>query len=246
MVGPNGSSKKVMAELAALGSPQKAEHSARFFKTGSGQYGEGDKFIGVKVPEQRAIAKRHGTLPLSETDKLLASPIHEHRLTGLLILVDLFAKNHENPSRREILDFYLARLHRANNWDLVDLSAPKILGDHLLRHPQERAILSRLAKSGNLWLRRVAVLATLPMIRTGQFDEMLTLAEKLLADPHDLMHKAVGWMLREIGKVDLAVLEDFLEGHAATMPRTMLRYAIEHMTPARRRHFMDQAAALVR
>ncbi len=235
-----GSAGNVKAELDVLGSPEKAAHLSRFFKTGAGEYREGDRFIGVRVPEQRRIAKRHGNLPLEEIGRLMASPVHEHRLTGLLILVRRFAKSREASSRREIVDFYLSRIKRVNNWDLVDLSAPKILGEHLARHPEELAILSAMAESTNLWERRVAVLATLPMIRQGRFGELLALAEALLTDTHDLMHKAVGWMLREAGKVDPAVLEKFLEKHSAAMPRTMLRYAIERLEPARRRHFMGR------
>ena len=142
MAGKNGSAGKVKAELDALGSPEKAAHLTGFFKSGPGEYGEGDRFIGVRVPEQRRIAKRYGGLPLEEIGRLLASPIHEHRLTGLLILVEQFAKSQEASSRRQIVDFYLSRLERVNNWDLVDLSAPKILGEHLVRRPEERAMLS--------------------------------------------------------------------------------------------------------
>ena len=201
-----GTAAMVKAELNALGKPEKAAQLSRFFKTGPGEYGEGDRFIGIKVPEQRRVAKRHGNIALAEIDHLLASPIHEHRLTGLLVLVAQFTKSREASYRREIVGFYLSHLGRVNNWDLVDLSAPKILGEHLVRHPDERAMLSAMAKSDNLWKRRVAVLATLPMIKQGRFDELMALAEALLTDPHDLMHKAVGWMLREVGKVDSAVL----------------------------------------
>lgn len=228
------------AELDALGSQEKAVHLSRFFKTGAGEYGEGDRFIGVRVPDQRRIAKRYGNLTLDEIDRLMASPIHEHRLTGLLILVEQYTKSQEASFQRQIVDFYLSRLKRVNNWDLVDLSAPKLLGEHLVRHPEERTMLSAMAGSTNLWERRVAVLATYPMIKRGQFDALLALAEALLADTHDLMHKAVGWMLREAGKADLAVLEEFLKKHAGAMPRTMLRYAIERLEPARRRVFMGR------
>jgi len=238
--GKNQSAAKVKAELGNLSNPEKAAHLSRFFKTGPGEYGEGDRFIGVRVPEQRRIARRYGSLPLEEIERLLASPIHEHRLTGLLILVNQFARGKKESSRREIVDFYLSRLGRVNSWDLVDLSAPKILGEHLVRHPEERAMLSNMAESSRLWERRAAVMATLPMIKRGQFDELLALAEARLTDTHDLMHKAVGWMLREIGKVDMAVLEDFLKMHAGAMPRTMLRYAVERLAPARRQYFMGR------
>ncbi len=234
----SGKAKTVKADLKALATAEGAVHSSRFFKTGPGQYGEGDVFIGVTVPEQRRIAARFGDLPLSEIDLLLASAVHEHRLTGLLILVKQFADARQASNRRKILTFYLSRLQSVNNWDLVDLSAPKILGAFLVDHPKDRKRLYKMAKSKNLWERRIAVLATLPLLKLGQFDELLALAEALLADTHDLMHKAVGWMLREAGKVDLNVLADFLDKHATIMPRTMLRYAIERLEPARRKFYM--------
>ncbi len=232
--------KQVIAELDALGNPEKAAHSSHFFKSGPGQYGEGDRFIGVRVPEQRRIAKRHKGLHLEEVDRLLASPIHEHRLTGLLILVERFTNSLEEAFRQIFVDFFLTRLERVNNWDLVDLSAPKILGEHLLHHPEKRRMLFTMVQSTNLWERRVAVLATFPLLKKKQFEEILALAEILLSDPHDLMHKAVGWMLREAGKVDLTILERFLEKHAGTMPRTMLRYSIERLEPDQRRYFMNR------
>ncbi|MBF0369698.1 MAG: DNA alkylation repair protein [Magnetococcales bacterium] len=233
-------SVEVKTDLDGLGSPEKAQHLSRFFKTGPGEYGEGDRFIGVRVPQQRAVAKRYRGLPLSEIDLLLASPIHEHRLTGLLILVDRYQKGQEESERIEIVTFYLSRLHRVNNWDLVDLSAPKIFGEHLLHHPGERKKLFTLVQSSHLWERRIAVVATWPLLKQKQFDELLTLAETLLTDRHDLIHKAVGWMLREAGKVDLAILEGFLDQHAKIMPRTMLRYAIEKLSPKRRKHYMGR------
>lgn len=231
---------QVKTELDTLGNPEIAAHSSRFFKTGPHQYGEGDQFIGVRVPEQRRIAKRYKELALTEIDRLLASQIHEHRLTSLLILVDRFSRSKDESFRQEIVDFYLTHLDRVNNWDLVDLSAPKILGEHLLHHPDQRKMLFSMVQSVNLWERRVAVLATSTMIRQKQFDELLVLAETLLTDAHDLMHKAVGWMLREAGKVDLTILEGFLEKYAGTMPRTMLRYSIERLEPDRRRYFMSR------
>lgn len=228
----------VEGELNALGSPEKARHLSRFFKTGPGQYGEGDQFIGVRVPEQRRIAKRYNGISMEEIKYLLVSPIHEHRLIGLLILVERFSTSGNAEVQREIVEFYRAHLDRVNNWDLVDLSAPKILGEYLLRNPDERPILFTMVQSPNIWERRVSVLATWPMIKRNQFNEFLGLAERLLTDTHDLMHKAVGWMLREVGKVDLVILENFLEKRACAMPRTMLRYAVERMEQERRRHFM--------
>ncbi|MEO5334757.1 MAG: DNA alkylation repair protein [Magnetococcus sp. YQC-5] len=224
--------------LDVLGNVEKAAHLSRFFKTGPGQYGAGDRFIGVRVPEQRTVAKRFCSLPLKEIGKLLAAQIHEYRLTGLLILVDQYSKAKDSDMRREVVDFYMTNLIRVNNWDLVDLSAPKILGEHLLHNPEERNVLFSLIQSANLWERRVAVVATLPLIRQGQFGELLILAKMSLTDSHDLMHKAVGWMLREIGKTHLIVLEEFLGMYAGVMPRTMLRYAIELFEPERRQYFM--------
>jgi 3-methyladenine DNA glycosylase AlkD len=231
--------ENVKDELNNLGSLEKAVHLSRFFKIGSGQYGEGDEFIGVRVPEQRCIAKHYKALPIEEIAKLLASRIHEHRLTGLLILVERFSGSKEAVIRREIVDFYLANLKQVNNWDLVDLSAPKILGEHFLHHADERIKLFSMVKSANLWERRIAILATWPMIKQKRFDELEALAEILLTDTHDLIHKAVGWMLREAGKIDLSILEKFLDNHVGSMPRTMLRYAIEKLEPERRRYFMS-------
>lgn len=232
--------EQVKTELNALGSHEKATHSSRFFKSGPGQYGEGDRFIGVRVPEQRTIAKRYRSISLEEIGLLLASSIHEHRLTGLLILVEQFTNSQDASLRQKIVDFYLHHLERVNNWDLVDLSAPKILGMHLLHYPENRKMLFTMIQSANLWERRIAVLATWPMLKQRQFEELLALSETLLTDTHDLMHKAVGWMLREAGKVDISILEEFLEKHAHTMPRTMLRYAIERLEQDRRRYFMNR------
>ena len=232
---------EVKAELDALANDDDAAQLASFFKTGPGQYGEGDRFIGVRMPAQRHVAKRHADLSLTDIEALLHSSFHEHRQTGLLILGEQFARSADFSIRREIVEYYLSNLDRVNNWDLVDLSAPKILGQHLMRHPGERDILFRLARSSGLWERRVAVLSTWPLIKAGQFHELLVLAESLLTDSEDLIHKAVGWMLREAGKVDDAVLEEFLEKHARAMPRTMLRYAIERLSPARRRLLMKNS-----
>lgn len=269
----------VKKELQKLASSQKAKASAWFFKTGKGQYGEGDQFIGVTVPEQRKVAKQFRDLPLVELAKLLTSPIHEHRLTALFILVWQYQHAHEispNPSLqkrgtppfrkgrlggisgpREIVDFYLAHRKHVNNWDLVDSSASYILGDYLLTHPNDGVILSvhqtriegsgrilhTLATSKSLWDRRIAIIATGAFIQHSQFDDTLHLAELLLADKEDLMHKATGWMLREVGKRDESVLRVFLDKHAAHMPRTMLRYAIEKLPPADRKHYMQLRAS---
>jgi len=201
----------------------------RFFKTAPGQYGEGDVFLGLKVPEVRKIVNEcYKNLSFIELDSLLQSNIHEYRLTALLVLVKKYEFNHDLSKKAEIVDFYLKHLERANNWDLVDLSAPRILGDFLLNHDQkERAVLYDLAKSKNLWRQRVAIISTFSLIRAGQFEETLAISLMLLNHPHDLIHKAVGWMLRELGKRDQQLLEDFLQKHYQQLPRTTLRYAIE-------------------
>ena len=243
------SSRKVLAELKSKVRPDKAAFLPGFFKAFPGGYGEGDEFLGVVVPDQRKVAARYQTLALSEIDALLQSRWHECRLTALFILVHQFTVA-QKPEIRDvdrqkvILDFYLEHLDRVNNWDLVDASAHKILGQWLVDRPAnrnaDRKVLSSLAGSKNMWEQRVSVIATLPLIQAGQFDEILRLSEKFLSHPHDLMHKATGWMLREVGKRDLAVLRAFLQEHVAAMPRTMLRYAIEKMPDAERKKWLRQ------
>ena len=233
-----GEIAEIKAELAAVSSPAKAAVLQRFFKTGPGQYGEGDVFIGVVVPEQRKIAKRHAaSLPLEGIAKLLASEVHEERLTGLLILVSKYQKA-AVAHRAEIAAFYQRSLPRINNWDLVDLSAPQILGAWLL--DKDKAPLYSLAQSPHLWSRRVAIVATHSFIRAGEFADTLAIAELLLKDRDDLIHKAVGWMLREVGKRSESVLESFLAKRAAVMPRTALRYAIERLAPEKRRTYLGE------
>ena len=222
-------------ELRKIADDEKAKLLAGFFKTGPGQYGQGDIFIGITVPAQRKVARQFRDLSLADLGKLLASPIHEHRLTALLILVDQYARA-DDAGKKRIFDFYLARTRHINNWDLVDVSAPRIIGLHLLDKP--RGLLDTLARSASLWERRIAILATLTFIRNADFKDTLRLATLLLKDEHDLIHKAVGWMLRELGKCDAAPLERFLDKHASHMPRTMLRYAIERMPQTQRRHYM--------
>ena len=218
------------AALAALADPETAAGSARYFKTGAGQYGEGDVFLGVKVPAVRTVVRRFRGLPLDEVDALLDDAEHEHRLAGVLLLVAAYPAAPE-----EVVERYLAavRRGRVNNWDLVDASAEFILGPWLL--DRDRGLLRELAASASLWERRVAVLATFDFLKHGDPSTTLELAEMLLGDREDLMQKAVGWMLRETGKrVSRDALTGFLDAHAAAMPRTMLSYATEHLTPDER------------
>jgi 3-methyladenine DNA glycosylase AlkD len=222
--------------LATLGNPTIARHSQRFFKTGPGEYAEGDRFRGIRVPVLREIARACGGMPLGETLRLLRSPHHEDRLVALIVMGQQYARGDEATQRRTATA-YLANLKYVNNWDLVDSSAPYILGAHLMH--RSRAKLYTLARSRNVWKRRVAIIATAQFIRQGESQETLRVATMLLGDEHDLIHKAVGWMLREVGqRCALDALRAFLDAHAARMPRTMLRYAIEHLAPAERAHYM--------
>ena len=227
--------RAVVDRLRKSSSAKRARASAWYFKTGPGQYGAGDVFIGVSVPEQRKVAKQFAHLPLDEIDKLLHSKVHEHRLTGLFILVAQYQAA-EPQSRKALARFYLARRRRINSWDLVDSSAAQILGQYLL--DADRAVLYRLARSRNLWDRRIAMIATAAFIRAGEYRDTLNIAEVLLQDTHDLIHKAVGWMLREVGKRSPATAARFLDHYAATMPRTMLRYAIEKFPEKQRRAYL--------
>ncbi len=226
---------KLKKELRGLANPQQAKILQRFFKTGPGEYGEGDIFLGIKVPVQRSVAKKYLDLTFSEIQQLLRSKIHEHRLVALLILVKQYEKG-DLRVKQKIFDLYLSNTRNINNWDLVDLSAPNIVGNYLLNKP--RQILYKLAKSKLLWDRRISILATLAFIRNNEFSDTYKLAEILLNDQDDLMHKAVGWMLREAGKRDQNLEVKFLDRYARKMPRTMLRYAIEKFGPARRSHYL--------
>lgn len=215
--------------------PRKVVVLQRFFKTGKGEYAEGDRFLGVTVPHVRAVARQFRALPLADVLRLLHSPMHEERLLALVMLVRRFQRG-EAPIRQRIVRAYLQHRRHINNWDLVDTSAEHLLGPMLL-HGQRR-VLDRLAASQRLWDRRIAVMSTFHLIRHGRFTETLRLAKRLLTDEHDLMHRAVGWMLREIGKRDRPTLERFLRRHVRQMPRTMLRYAIEHFPVAERQAYL--------
>jgi 3-methyladenine DNA glycosylase AlkD len=227
--------KGLCNHLRKLASPEKAKVLSSFFKTGKGQYGEGDIFLGVTVPEQRRAARRYADLSPPDIQSLLASGIHEHRLTALLILVHQFGKADEQ-GRGRIVECYLCNTRYVNNWDLVDLSADKILGAYLA--DKDASILYDLAASENLWDRRIAMVATFAFIKKNRYDDTLRIASRLLRDPHELVHKAVGWMLREVGKRDIEAEEQFLEKYSRAMPRVMLRYAIERFTEERKTYYM--------
>ena len=242
--------QQIKKDLQKLASPKKAQILQRFFKTGKGEYGEADVFLGVMVPDCRHVVRKYKDAYLSVISSLLKSKIHEHRLVGVLILVEQF--NPPPPLRRagkagresrtsekvreKIFDFYLKNAKRINNWDLVDLSAP-VLGQYLL--DKNTSVLVRLAKSKNLWERRIAIMFTFAFIRENKFNETFKIAELLIQDKHDLIHKAVGWMLREVGKQDLSSEEKFLKKHYKNMPRTMLRYAIEKFEEKKRKQYLN-------
>jgi 3-methyladenine DNA glycosylase AlkD len=225
----------VVQALKKYANKEKAAFFPSFFKTGKGQYGEGDKFIGVTVPDQRTVAKQFLKLSLPEIQKLLTSKIHEHRLTALIILVMQYKKG-DVKTRENIFKFYLANLSCVNNWDLVDCSCRDIVGEHL--QTKNRGLLYRLAKSKNLWERRIAIVSTWAFIRRKDLKDTFAIATLLISDKHDLIHKAVGWMLREAGKRDEKVLTSYLDEYATRMPRTALRYAIERFSPNIRRHYL--------
>lgn len=226
-------------DLAKLANPKRAELSAYYFKTGEGQYGYGDVFLGTSVPAQRVIAKKYKALPLKEVEKLLQSKVHEERLTASIILVEQFKKADE-ATQKDIYDFYLANTVYINNWDIIDGSAPYIVGMWL--QDRDKKVLLKLAKSKLLWDRRIAIMATFPYIREGDATWTFKIAALLLHDNEDLIHKAVGWMLREVGKsCGRATEEKFLKQHYKIMPRTMLRYAIEKFDePLRQKYLLGK------
>ncbi len=235
----------VLLALKSRARKDKADFLPGFFKAQPGGYGEGDQFLGVIVPDQRKIARQFRDLELTDIEKLLNSRWHECRLTGLLILVDQYThsskpKSGDADQQARLVRFYLDHTEGVNNWDLVDSSAHKILGHWLLSNPAERHVLDTLAKSKNMWEQRIAIIATLPLTKAAEFSYLRKLATALLDHPHDLMHKAIGWMLREMGKIDVDELRTFLADHHQQMPRTMLRYSIEKLSPAERKRWMKR------
>ena len=230
---------ELIAELQSVANPSIAEHSQRYFKTGPGEYGEGDTFIGIRVPVTRSVGKKYKDLSPDEIYELAQSEIHEVRLCAVQILAEQFKRSKNVMQQGELFNLLLELVSsgRVNNWDLVDSSAPYV-GAYLLHVRDSAQLLDSWSSSENLWQRRTAVMLTFALIRMDIFEPTLTLCEKLLTDTHDLIHKATGWMLREVGRRDLTVLRSFLDSHATVMPRTMLRYAIEQLEPQERQHYL--------
>ncbi len=227
----------LVTELEGLKSESKKKVLSSFFKTGPGQYGEGDVFLGITVPVLRSVALRYPMLGFDDISKLLGSVVHEHRYVGLALLCTRYTKG-DLVVKKECYDFYVAHFSCVNNWDLVDTSAPVVVGEYLFSHPELRGALFEWAGSSRMWTRRVAVVSQYYAIKRGHFNEILKLCFLLLDDKEDLMHKACGWMLREVGKKDASVLRRFLDEHAVLMPRTMLRYAIEKFDADERRKYL--------
>lgn len=229
--------KQLIKDLEKLADPQKSANSARYFKTGAWQYWEWDFFYGITVPETRIVVKKNfRSLDLDDVEKLLLNKYHEQRLTGLLVLVAKYKIANEQE-KKSIFDFYMAHTKNINNWDLVDTSAPYIVWEYLLN--RDKSILYTLAKSDNLWEKRISIIATLFFIKYGFFDDTLKLCKVLIGDSHDLIHKATGWCLREVWKKDEKILTEFLDENISNMPRTMLRYAIEKFDEDKRKHYLN-------
>ena len=222
-------------EAKKLADPKYAEVCQRFFKTGKGEYGYGDKFIGVKIPKLRGLVKEFD-LPLGEAKKLSQSKIHEERMLGLLFIVKLYEKSKDDAEKAKIYKTYLSLFPYINNWDLVDVTTPKVIGRHLM--DKDRKILYKWAKSKDLWTKRISIITCWWFIRKGDLKDVYPISKILLNDDHDLIHKAVGWMIREAGKKDLKKMEAFLKQHYKKMPRTMLRYAIERLPETRRQKYL--------
>ena len=239
-------SSDVISALKEISDESKVKILSNFFKTGEGQYGSGDIFWGIKVPDNRKVAKQFTSLPINEVSIIIENPVHEVRLCGFLILVDKYQSNKKNrEAQKEIVSYFLSKAKYANNWDLVDLSAPKILGDWLSKTESEDSdintdILYHFAQSENLWERRIAIVTTWTMIRNGNIEDTYRLADILMTDTHDLIRKAVGWMIRETGKQNRDKMKTYLELNAHKLSRTSLRYAIEHLSPEERKYFMNK------
>jgi 3-methyladenine DNA glycosylase AlkD len=236
------SASKVLAALKSQSSARHAAEQQRFYKTAPGEYGEGDVFLGISVPKTRKIADEYRNLTLDEIEKLTKSDFHEVRLCGLIILCNQFKKTKEPKKKKKLFDFYMAQAlkGRVNNWDLVDVSAPTI-GQYLAESKNPMPILRKLSKSKDLWERRIAMIFTFAFLRAGELEPTYEIAERLLRDDHDLIHKAVGWMLREMGKRDPSLLRTFLAEHSKVMPRTMLRYSIEKLSERERKMWLVQS-----
>ena len=232
----HSTNETITKELAAYGSPEKAQHLARFFKTGKGTYGEGDRFLGVTVPQSRSIARKYRDTPFDGLHELLASPYHEVRLVALLILTYRFEKARNDNERSAIVHFYVEHVAAINNWDLVDITCYKILGRWL--HDKDKQLLYDWARTPHLWKQRVAIVSCMHFVKRGAFSDCLAITDILLHHPHDLIHKAVGWLLREVGKKDEQCLVAYLLPRYQQMPRTMLRYAIERFAPELRQAFL--------
>lgn len=228
--------KELQDELNGHEDPARAVHAQRFFKTGKGQYGEGDIFIGLRVPLTRKICKKYKDLPVGEIEKLLESPIHEHRLAAVIIMTES-AKRANDVLRKALYDLYLRRTDRINNWDIIDISCREVVGGYLIDKPRD--ILYWLARSQQMWERRIAVISTAAFIAQNDLNDTFKISKILLTDKEDLIHKATGWMLREAGKKDEAKLKEFLDEHATVMPRTMLRYSLERLQPVDRARYMQ-------
>lgn len=227
----------LIIELRNASNPAQAKQLSRFFKTGKGDYGEGDAFLGIKMPAQRKIAKNYTNLPLNDVQILLNAKIHEYRMTGLIILVDKYkSAKKDSLEKRKLFEFYMKNTPNINNWDLVDATCPHIVGDFLSKEGTE--FLKTLAKSDSLWERRIAIISTMGLIKKRNFGDALAISDILINDKHDLIHKAVGWTLREIGKKNMEVLELFLKPRYKQMPRTMLRYAIEKFPEDKRKNYL--------
>ena len=230
------SATAALREMRRYASPTRAKHSLRYFKTGPGQYGEGDRFLGLSLPQIRTVSRRFRDLPLKDIDRLLASSWHEARLIALIVLTMQYSRA-DDRTRARLYRLYVSRTDRINNWDLVDVSAHRIVGPYLLE--RNRAPLYRMARSRLVWDRRIALIATAHFIRQGQFADTLRLATQLHGDTHDLIHKAMGWMLREVGKKDERALRRYLDRHAGALPRTALRYALERLPASVRKRYMQ-------